>query len=43
MPVDVQTPEQGFISLEEFAQGINQEALAEPAGAGQKPVSPRFH
>ena len=38
MRVNVQTPEQRLVSLEQLLQRTDQQALAEAAGAGEKVV-----
>ena len=38
--VNVQAPKQGLIALEQFLQGIDQQTLAETAGAKEKAVPP---
>ena len=36
MRVNVQTPEQGLVALEQFLHRTDQQALSEAAGAGEK-------
>ena len=41
--MDVQTPEQGLVSLEQALQCVEQQALAEPARPGEEIVAPLVH